>query len=91
MSKQKDGGSAFPMIESDTHGDGRVFHFSTGGMSYRQWLIGQALPAALDKLIDIDDCNRRGYDWKEPLAVELCRMADKIISVEEELREKQND
>jgi len=47
MDKQKDGRSAFPMIESDTHGDGRVFHFSTGGMSERTLLAGMALTGQL--------------------------------------------
>jgi len=47
MSKQKDGGSAFPMIESNINGEGQTYCFSVGGMSRREWYAGQALAGML--------------------------------------------
>ena len=47
MSKQKDGGSVFPMIDSDMNTAGERYYFPTGGMSLRDWFAGQALTGLL--------------------------------------------
>ena len=82
MSKQKEGGSAFPMIESDTHGDGRVFHFSTGGMTLRDYFAGQALAGLMGDytIVKTDET----APW---IANFVYKMADAMIAE----REKQND
>ena len=80
MDKQKDGRSAFPMIESDTHGDGRVFHFSTGGMSLRDYFAAQVLNGML------------ASDVKRELKVsEMVRLAYKIADAMIAERENHND
>ena len=43
MSKQKDGGSVFPMIDSDMNTAGERYYFPTDGISLRDWFAGQAL------------------------------------------------
>ena len=85
MSKQKDGGSAFPMIESDYHGDGRVFHFSVGGMTLRDWFAGQALAGHLTHAIPISTVpeNMLPEEYRAQWAY---RQADAMIAE----REKQN-
>jgi len=80
--KQKDGGPAFPMIESDFHGDGRVFHYSTGGMSLRDYFAGQALEGMAYMFVmnpEYVDC--------ENAAKQAYKVADAMIAE----REKQND
>lgn len=46
MNQQKDGGPAFPQIDTRTageNGDYRQETYSYGGMTLRQWYAGQAL------------------------------------------------
>ena len=47
MSKQKDGGSVFPMIDSDVNTAGERYFFPAGGMSLRDWFAGMALAGSM--------------------------------------------
>jgi len=40
---EKDGGPAFPAIESEQGANGQFYQFSVGGMSQRDYYAGQAL------------------------------------------------
>jgi len=43
MSKQNDGGAAFPTIARENDGQGNYCYYSEGGMTLRDWFAGQAL------------------------------------------------
>jgi len=77
MNERKDGGLAFPQMY-DIRSVGEQCFGSHGGMSQRDWIAGQALPVAMAN-IDVQECNKRGYDWKEYLAVECYEVADALI------------
>ena len=76
----KNGGSAFPEINSDMGGNGQFYNFSSGGMSLRDYFAGHALTGWLsDGEIDVSNFERA-------LAVaEKCYLlADAMICVREE-------
>jgi len=84
MSKQKDGGSAFPMIDSDINGVGEHYYFSTGGMSRRQWYAGQALAGMLASFSGMFSLLEHGY------ASKIANGAFMIADAMEAESEKQN-
>ena len=71
--KQKDGGSAFPMIEGARDGQGQNYYFSVGGMTLRDWFAGQALAGILaNPEIDIpaDDTAEIVYRYADAMIAE---------------------
>jgi len=83
MSERKDGGSAFPQMYDIRNASEQCFG-SNDGMDLRDWFAGQAISAAMIN-VDIQECNKQGYDWKEYLAIECYAIADKLV----EVRDKQ--
>jgi len=83
MSKQKDGGSVFPMIDSDMNTAGERYYFPTGGISLRDWFAGQAL-AGMAYMFVINpvcvDC--------ENAAKQAYKVADAMIKEREKLNDQ---
>jgi len=79
MSERKDGGSAFPGMEHFGQEGGCGYtDCSSYGMSLRDWFAGHAIPAAMT-VCDVQECNKRGYNWEKYIAIECYAIADAMI------------
>ena len=82
MSKQKDGGSVLPTIDSDMNTAGERYFFPSGGMSLRDYFAGQALMGLIaDPSVILNDYIIPAH------AKTVYKIADAMIAE----REKQNE